>query len=451
MRKILEIAIRFAALGHIYQSVELVSLSHGYYPIHPRYLYNEGAYFAFEAVNEWPSFIPAEHRTSEYLTQLENEDPHSGWGQRFEMFQLSGERPPPLIRDEAGLKRLLDFRDQEERSVFAYTFDGNDEWYMALHSYGVVLMAFDIALSIGGHEAEVTRLIEVIKENLELYMPLITKSRPAWSILKKGILELDGSRNATDAEFDRIKKVLERRLESGAQRPFKDKTMEELVHIIDQNTRRHEYEEGEYDHRYRTDQTQLNSIGNDSLLHHPASLHDIEALEDRLGTPLPADYKEFLLITDGMNSIWNGFYKESFTTSISKVKCAREIDPGNEYPFELLRWDELPQDFKVDWPALDFQHIIQLHDEEYGDLDETWLVKPELVRKGVEMFQEAFQKLSLDDETKRTVERVVKDNYGGMEEFCSMEWGLLRWASENGIYAWKNFREFVETLAVESE
>jgi len=119
---------------------------------------------------------------------------------------------------------------------------------------------------------------------------------------------------------------------------LKSKTTEELVHIVDENTRRHEYENGEYDHRSQIDKAQLNNIENAAYF----TISHLFALEARVCTTLPEDYKEFLLITDGMNSVWNGAYKESFVASISKARNAPDFMEGSSledrFPCGLLRW-----------------------------------------------------------------------------------------------------------------
>ncbi|KAI9743167.1 MAG: hypothetical protein M1818_003462 [Claussenomyces sp. TS43310] len=447
MYSITSIAVRLAALGHVNQSIELLSLSNAYYPVEPSYMYRPGLYFAFEAVDKWPAFVPSEHRTPEKLSEIEEE---MSWGQRHEMFQLHGEpRPPQLKHDVGDLKRLLEWRESGERGMLAYTFEGNDEWFIKLSTQSVVLLSLDIALGIGGHEEEVARLQEIVKADLNTYMPCVGQSRRIWTLLKTGVLEPEGSKKNIDAEFSRVKKVLEQLLDAGVQRPFQDQSMEEIVHTIDKNTRRPEYREEDEDHGLQLDQKQPNAVRKDSILHHPASAQSIAALETRLDTALPEDYKEFLSITDGMNAVWNGFYKESFVASSSITKYVGDIFKGDTIPCELLPWEELPRDFEVGWPPIDFKYVIQLQDEEYGHVHGTWLVRPEMTRKAVEAFFERFESEG-DRKSKKTVERVVTNYFGGIEQLRATDWALLRWHGQGGAFAWASFRDFLETLAVNS-
>lgn len=43
-----------------------------------------------------------------------------------------------------------------------------------------------------------------------------------------------------------------------------------------------------------------------TLLHKPLLAEEISKLEQRLDTPLPADYKEFLSYTNGLDESWGG-------------------------------------------------------------------------------------------------------------------------------------------------
>ena len=452
MYSIIDIAFRLATLGHIHKCIELLSLSNAYHTIRPSSIYTRGLYFAFQSVNEWPTFVPEEHRTPAYLAELE-QGHFRLWGvyRYYTAYPDGVTRPPLLARDASGLKTLLEWRDSGNGGVFAYTIEGDDKRYVEMYEDGVVLTALDIALSIEGHEEHITRLQDIVKADLDTYLPEVGKSRAMWTILKTGVLEPEGMGNEIEDVFNRSKDILKQRIESGAQRPFKDKTMEELVHIIDENTRRHEYAEREYDQRFQMDQNQLNNVRNDSILHYPASVQDIASLEERLNTTLPEDYKEYLRITDGMNTVWNGVYHESFVASSFNVRYEDQLAPLDiPTPCELLPWEELPYDsFKVDWPELDFKQVIQLHDIEYGDLEGTWLVKPEMVRKAVETFFERFD-MENDEEVKKLVERAVVDHFGGMEQLRNMEWGLLREVHQTGYDAYGSFRDFIEHLAANS-
>ncbi|KAH8672017.1 hypothetical protein BGZ60DRAFT_374826 [Tricladium varicosporioides] len=313
-------------------------------------------------------------------------------------------------------------------------------------------LATDLALRLGGEEKETAlHLLSSPLSNPELRQTRheIAKSRRAWRYLKDGILyQAKEKRNETLAEFERIKSALKLRIENGVQRPFQDRSMRELVEVINKNTLAHDTDEA-------TDDAEIefikdnNLVGNRTLLHPPATREQISEIEEKFAFPLPEDYKEFLSITNGLEGVWNGYFRARHLESIDHITKGDDLLTGDSaLPFELITWEELP--FTVMWPLLDLDRALSLNAG--GDDGETWLVEPTLVQEAVKAFLAAFETAGLDEQGKRRTERIVADYFGSLREMKDMKYALLTWTHWGvTIDAWGSFRDFLEGVAVESE
>ncbi|KAH6668772.1 hypothetical protein B0J14DRAFT_150150 [Halenospora varia] len=328
-----------------------------------------------------------------------------------------------------------------------------DNQKILLSKSGARCLATDLALRLGGKEEEIALHFlsspplpdpEPGKTRHE-----IAKSRRAWRCLKDGILfQAKEKRNETLDEFERVKSALTSRIENGVQRPFREKSMRELVEIINANTLAHDTDEA-------TDDAEIefikdnNLVGNRTLLHPPATVEQIAEIEKKFDFPLPEDYKEFLSITNGLEGIWNRYFRARHLESIDHITKGDDVLTGDSaLPCELITWEELP--FTVPWPPLDLDRALSLNAG--GDDGETWLVEPALVQEAVKAFFDAFEKAELDEQGKKRAERTVVDYFGSVKEMKDMKYALLTWTHWGvTIDAWGSFREFLEGVAVESE
>jgi len=150
-----------------------------------------------------------------------------------------------------------------------------------------------------------------------------------------------------------------------------------------------------------------------TLLKTPATTEEIVKLEDRLGISLPDDYKEFLSISNdfgagngseddidvGSDGIYIGYFPDPELLSTDKVKWNSE--PYFQLPVELL---QLPYEIinlvrcisKNSDGSLDFDTRLPLFDRvlEIGfrDIDNIWLVPPELVKQARSAYLEMYEK-----------------------------------------------------------
>ncbi|KAF4638065.1 hypothetical protein G7Y89_g13 [Cudoniella acicularis] len=443
-----EIALRLAVLGFIPQAVEIINIASKCGDLELRYLYTNGLYFAFEAANLWPIIVPEEHRTPKYLEKLD-EDDSIKWGTLLGNYDDSVHEPLPP--DESGLARLLKFvHGDGER--FTYPF--RDDQYILLHQYDARCVAADLALRLGTHEEEARRLISAQDMNDEektVHCKRIAKSRLVWRVLKdEGGFNSGENKNETLLEFERLRDIFRQNRDGGTQRPFKDKTMLELIQILDRNTVSHDLDE-DADDAELSDLREHNPslLGNRTIMHQPATDSDIAKIEEKFKFKIPEDYKEFLKITNGLEGIWNGYFHMRHLEGVDEISQGDDVLKGDSaLPCELITWEELP--FQVKWPSLDLERALNLNKD--FDSGNTWLVEPKLIKEAVQNFFDAFDEANLDDKAKATVERTVSSYFGGIQEMKDMEWGILTWSHWGiTITAWKSFRDFLETLAVESE
>ncbi|EEQ90032.2 uncharacterized protein BDCG_05152 [Blastomyces dermatitidis ER-3] len=130
-----------------------------------------------------------------------------------------------------------------------------------------------------------------------------------------------------------------------------------------------------------------------SLFHDPASLEEIAATERELGIKLPADYKEFIAITDGFEQSWSGI-----------------ISDPPLHPLDEIRWLEDDEDYFLDleielinpgfpygmWPTVG--KSIEIGCE---DIDNVWLIPPSKVQEVQGRLLEIMQSGKYDDALKR--------------------------------------------------
>ena len=208
-----------------------------------------------------------------------------------------------------GWKALMGVLEtQGERAEVKVRFD--QERYRVLSRDDIICTALDIAArEDGGDKDAVEKLMHFVLEDRERFIDKLGKSRAFWSRLKEGVLILPGEEEGIEIECERIKGAVEERVKNGVLRPFKDKSMRELLEILDRNTVSHDEDEDNDGLQIEDIITNSRIVGGQrTVLHEPASESDIKALETKLGIALPEGYKEFLRMSNGMEGIWNGYY-----------------------------------------------------------------------------------------------------------------------------------------------
>jgi hypothetical protein len=368
----LEFALRLGVHGLIPQAADIVDLtSHcGYVDLQEFHLHRAGGglLFAFEAANTWPSVIPEDHRTSEYLSIIDEEN----WMTKnaYRILENPNGLRPMLTSDQEGLNQLLEFVGSTEEN-FEYSLA--EEKAISLSQTGARALAIELSLRLGGDEDGVQLLLSFPRSSSEdrnsAYKE-IAKSRRAWTHLKDGQHGSTESKAKLQTEFESVRDVLIKRRDEGPARPFKDKSIAELLDILNRNTIAHDNDEEEVDAEIGRIK-ELGILGNRTILNMPAKPSDIAALEKKLEIELPKDYREFLGISNGLEAVWNGAYRQRFLARLDIVDKAEDIW-GIGLPLELVDWTDLP--IEVNWPMFDLSQVISIG--EGGDEGEACRVVP---------------------------------------------------------------------------
>ncbi|KAH8707633.1 hypothetical protein GQ44DRAFT_628321, partial [Phaeosphaeriaceae sp. PMI808] len=132
----------------------------------------------------------------------------------------------------------------------------------------------------------------------------LVQSRRAWPLLRDGallkILNID--KKKVDLFAEQLLGAVTERLDKGRQ-VSNNLSIKDLVDLINTNTRT---SPESLKYFYECDREVP-----DTILHDPASTLLIGETEQRLGTTLPADYKEYLSITNGNDPAFGGIIMEA--------------------------------------------------------------------------------------------------------------------------------------------
>ncbi|KXH34191.1 hypothetical protein CNYM01_07542 [Colletotrichum nymphaeae SA-01] len=275
-------------------------------------------------------------------------------------------------------------------------------------------------------------------------MPMLGSMRELWrygwftdpsknALVKHLEIDLTHVRGVADAGCE----MLSRRLERGPVRPYEGFTIAELARAIDENTRSYApYAPDELRDRedMLVERTVLGPRELDkdkifrpeTLFRHPVPSHkEIEDLERRLelSAPLPDQYKAFFRVTDGMGPVWwNTSQHLRILAPLSKVTVQDDELPAS-MQLELLTSRGLADGSYIAWPLL--RRVICI--SESGHEGDLWLVEPKYVSEAKDAFFEVYDHASAQD--RRLLRREVEEVYGSIDEFRTLEWGLLMWTS----------------------
>jgi hypothetical protein len=202
-----------------------------------------------------------------------------------------------------------------------------------------------------------------------------------------------------------------------------------------------------------------------TLFQKPATAEDIAKLEERLGIALPEEYKEFLGISNGFGAgagnedgIYNGYYLDPALYSTGDVNWNDE--PYFQLPVDLL---DLPYSIndlagrktkKNSDGSLEIDTALPLFDRvlEIGtrDIDNIWLVHPELVKQARAAYVEMYEKA--DDQQKKIIEKAIEGFVGSWEAFQEIEWCCIKWAAGGAamMQGYAGFRRYSEHLVKDS-
>lgn len=221
------------------------------------------------------------------------------------------------------------------------------------------------------------------------------------------------------------------------------KTLKELLEIGEKNTRtgpsvRHQEEMG--------------GGTPETMFKQPATSEQILELESRLGVSLPQDYTEFLATTNGFGgsdgSVFNGYYPDPEMFAADEVEWLSE--DWIALPFEMLKIPRKiedpyrkpsPEAWDTAMPLVD--RVVHVGNR---DIDDLWLIPPELVHKAKSAYLEMLEKG--DAMEKKILQRAMEDFAGSMERFMKLEWCCIKNTCGSGpaCHVFSNFRSYLESV-----
>ncbi|KAL9053589.1 MAG: hypothetical protein Q9162_004686 [Coniocarpon cinnabarinum] len=209
-----------------------------------------------------------------------------------------------------------------------------------------------------------------------------------------------------------------------------------------------------------------------TLFKEPADKATLSALEKRLGTALPTDFKQFLQVSNGfgLNATDDkcefGIYNGAFPTeALYAAEDIKWVDTASTFPLDML---EIPRDLLDSVmpmmngkkptmngrPLSEPREVLPLLHRvlEIGkaDCDSLWLVPPKVVNKAKDVY---FEIMEYANKTgRKSMQRAMEAFAGSKEDFGEMEWVLVRClgSADCKTFAYSSLRTYLERLAVES-
>ncbi|KAL9562108.1 hypothetical protein ACKAV7_013652 [Fusarium commune] len=492
IRRIIQTAVNFAVIGEVdgatrlletltIRSIDPFQYSDFEYPF-----LKPCMFFAWEATSSWPSLVPEEERAEEKLQELEAEG-RKHWLERFSQEWDVTEETAEKALDMAytGLTtNLPDYNGTLAGQViqaeamaangdFSYSASPNGPmairymkiamwWRQGISPYPFVqlyrtaglMIALDIYLRLGENEKAQELFGEVCDRfHTEEQVEQLACSRAAWkqilAVPERPLLDFLNIHAAKlRPAVTRACIMAENRLQDGPRRRYAGQSIEKLVHVISENT----FKNCPYDRldAYRPPGNLRDRPQNaNGLIRRGCYLSGIRALEERLGVTIPEDYKEFLSITNGLDSMWDGQNLVDYLASAQEVNW-QEIDflEGNELPLlsdgEPLAWTKNI----LEWPKIEKPRCICLsgdinHEERAGHF---FLIGQDLLQPAKDYFFKTYEER--DEVQRRELVRLVEETYGSMDNFRNLEWGLISWTAwDFTVYPYNGLRDFLEQMA----
>ncbi|KAK7428102.1 hypothetical protein QQZ08_005341 [Neonectria magnoliae] len=442
-------------------------------------------YFAWEATASWPTWIPEAERTEKNLEELETQG-RGPWLERFsEEWNVSEETAKKALEMayQSLPTALPDFNGTLAGQVhqaelmwkngeFSYAASPNGPmtiryarpamwWrqgiypypYARVHRTAGFMIAFDIYLRLG-KDNEAQSVLERMcgRWQYEEQVEQLACSRIAWkkflAVPERPILDfLEIHAAKLRQALSRALKMAEHRLENGPRRRYRNESIEKLAHAVSANT----FHNCPYDvlAAYRPpDKPRARPENASGLLRPACSSSDIATLEQRLEITLLQDYKDFLSVTNGLESMWNGQNLMACLVRAEDV-CWQDIDflKGNRIP--LLRQDDpTPStDNRLDWPEIGgFRCVCLSGDQNREDTSHLFLLGRDVIQPYKNYFFRTYGERN--DSQRRELDRVVEETYGSMETFRNLDYALVGWTSwDMTFYPYNGIRDLLERAA----
>lgn len=252
------------------------------------------------------------------------------------------------------------------------------------------------------------------------------------------------------AEF--ILKVTKKRLAEGPVRPsdlFKDKSFEEMLDELNQNTLRlpEVWEEWVQEGLAHGDES---GAVPSTILREPATADEIAIAESRLGCSLPDDLKHFYSLTNGLRAVLSGPYIYMLETPLLRVQeLFWEDNCGygfNLFPEYLFAAKFVP--FRIEWPDIECGAIAMYEFNGQGT-KYMWYLQGEVLVKAKKALDKAYQEAG--EPKKKIIDNLVEQYHGSWEKLADLQscWCQVAWGE--GVEAlFHDFRAFLSHVVYKS-
>ncbi|KAH7267982.1 hypothetical protein MRS44_011735 [Fusarium solani] len=431
-QSIQELAKEFAVLGQIKTAKSLISLLLSQYSSDWQLRQIRSLKFAFAEVDEWPDQIPQEERTEEALDDVAtNITPDFG-------NESDAEEDDP-----AELGVLLETAKDSDASSGGAAMERSNALATALAM--AIRLASQHTSSIEEIEADpkVQKALGYIAVRMHGNQAIsrLTEHRTNWRLLSTGALarKIPVAMTKVEAFGQEVIATFTERLKNGRHpHPREKKSIRELLDELDRNTR-------------ANGTSQYEAMGEEVpeslFVLPPATDEQISALECRLDTVLPDDYKEFFKISNGFGGTWNGYYLEPPLHGVDDVEWAEFY--GDILPMELHESPTGNLDLDLpgerEWPT--YGRPIELGSE---DVLQAQFIPPHDTKRAIEAYKESLESPETPDAVKQHTRKLIASKYGSWEAFEKLEWVAMDQHDTESV-AYGTFTQFLQERVQKSE
>lgn len=374
------LATELAVLGKIEAASELISLLLQSHDTEREFANVKPLEPAFEYTGLWPDILAHRPRSRE----LAPRDPP----------------PPPPPKDESEYEDLMSTERDPARCL----------------AMAVALCAEARTGDLDAvvRDERVRRALGMVGERFHACVAGVAGYGGLWPVLARGVLarQVGVDEGKLEGVAGEVVRTVRMRLEEGRRgSEYAGMTVRELLEELDANTKKYARESGK-------------EISG-SCLRAPATEAAIRALEKKLDVPaLPEDYREFLLASNGLESVFDGRGMTPPFHAAEDVVLSKH--PGIfEHPLVLVSessgTDELIRQFGSDaWPQVSTQLEIACEYERV-----FLLTAPVDVKPTVEAYKAALESENVSDAWKAETRQAIVDLYGSLEAFEKLEWAMI--------------------------
>ncbi|KAH7017251.1 hypothetical protein EDB80DRAFT_704455 [Ilyonectria destructans] len=406
-RSLFALAQEFAILGHIETAKTMISLLLSEYTSDWQRRQIRYLRLAFAEANQWPEEISSDERTEEALNKIEPQMPPNV---NYEALDSQN--------DAAKLETLLKHADGEDATTGGGAMQRSSTLADAL--VVAIRIASEHASSLEGIEnhEKVQEVLGHISKRLSANQQIqyLTERRSIWPLLLSGALSrsIPVDTNKVNALAKDVIDTFTERLKNGRKaHPVETKSIKELLIELERNTVAN----------VERDALEFGGEVPESLfIFPPATDGQVSALEHKLNTKLPNDYKEFLKLSNGFGRTWNGYYLDPPLDGVDDIDWAdvytedapialHETPTGN---FDLDLSEE------GEWPI--YEKALQLGTE---DIFDYWFLPPQETKKALEAYREVLKTPEVSEEKKTQTIKLITSKYRSWEAFEKLEWVVV--------------------------